>query len=249
MDNKQLYELSDLWERELFRTKPDCIERIGLYPIVHDDGEGHINGNIEVSLVTEEAYSSFDLLKVSKEYTDAKSCEEAQEGMTLCLSDYLKRFLCDEKKEQIWQYVSSGNIQWHKHKKYSLPFSSYIEDYYGIYDAIRMCEVALLLTKPGCIKQIELIPYFEDLGYDDDSDFATLLINLDVRLEKEEEYNQFTWTGTADGYSEEKSKEEAEDSLALELKIIIDGILSDEEIENFWEEIPWDKGWKKIIKV
>ena len=111
-----------------------------------------------------------------------------------------------------------------------------------------MCEVALLLTKPGCIKQIELIPYFEDLGYDDDSDFATLLINLDVRLEKEEEYNQFTWTGTADGYREEKSKEEAEDSLALELKIIIDGILSDEEIENFWKEIPWDKGWMKKIK-
>ena len=56
MDNKQLYELSDLWERELFRTKPDCIERIGLYPIVHDDGEGHINGNIEVSLVTEKGF-------------------------------------------------------------------------------------------------------------------------------------------------------------------------------------------------
>ena len=97
------------------------------------------------------------------------------------------------------------------------------------------------------IKQIELIPYFEDLGCDEDADSATLLINLDVRLEKEEEYNQFTWTGTADGYSEEKSKEEAEDSLALELRIIIDGILSDEEIENFWEEIPWDKGWKKKI--
>jgi hypothetical protein len=112
-----------------------------------------------------------------------------------------------------------------------------------------MCEVALLLTKPDCIKQIELIPYFEDLGCDEDADSATLLINLDVRLEKEEEYNQFTWTGTADGYSEEKSKEEAEDSLALDLRIIIDGILSDEEIENFWEEIPWDKGWKKIIKV
>lgn len=247
MDNKRLYELSDLWERELFRTKPNVIERIGLYPMIHNDGEGHINGNIEVSLVTEKAYGSFDLLKVSKEYTDAQSCEEAQEGMTLCLSEYLEEFLCDEEIEQIWQYVNSGNIQWHKHKKYSLPFSSYIEDYYGLYDAIRMCEVALFLTKPDCVKKVDLIPYFEDLGYDDDSDSATLLINLDVRLENEEEYNQFTWTGTADGYSEEISKEEAEDNLALELKIIIDGILSDEEIENFWEEIPWDKGWKKKI--
>ena len=62
MDNKQLYELSDLWEKELFHTKPDGIESIGLYPIVHNDGEGHIIGYIEVSLVTEDAYGSFDLI-------------------------------------------------------------------------------------------------------------------------------------------------------------------------------------------
>ena len=245
MDKSRLYELGDMWERELFRTKPKNIEDIGLYPIVHNDGEGHINGYIEISLITEEAFASFDLLTVSKEYTDAQSCEESQKGMVHCLSDYLEKFLCDEEMEWIWQQVNSGDIKWHKYKKYSLPFSSYKEDHYGLYDAIRMCEVAIFLTRPICVKRVKLIPYFDDLGFDDDSDSATLLISLDVKIEKEEEYNQFTWTGTADGYGEERSKEEAEDYLALELKDIIDGILSDEEIQNFWEDVPWDKKWKK----
>ena len=247
MDNKQLYELSDLWERELFRTKPDGIERIELYPIVHNDGECHVFGYIEVSIEKHEAYGHFNLIDVSKEYTDAKSCEEARKGMVLCLSDYMEKFLCEEEIERIWHYINSEDIEWHRHMKYPLTFSSYIEDHYGLYDVIKICEIALFLNKPDCVKHVKLIPYYDDLGCDDDSDSATLQISLDVRLEKEEEYNQFTWTATVDGYGEEKSKEEAEDSLALELRIIIDGILSDEEIENFWEEIPWDYGWKKKI--
>lgn len=44
MDESRLYELSDLWEKELFHTKPDGIESIGLYPIVHNDGEGAMIG-------------------------------------------------------------------------------------------------------------------------------------------------------------------------------------------------------------
>ena len=119
-------------------------------------------------------------------------------------------------------------------------------DNYGLYNSIKRCEEHLLSTKPDCIKSIKLIPYYEDLGYTNNLDLATLLISLDVRLEKESEYNQFTWTGTADGYGKDRSKKEAEDRLVLELKEIIDGIMKDEEIDMFWDEILWDENWKPL---
>jgi hypothetical protein len=65
-------------------------------------------------------------------------------------------------------------------------------DNYGLYNSIKRCEEHLLSTKPDCIKSIKLIPYYEDLGYGDNPDLVTLLISLDVRLEKESEYTQFT---------------------------------------------------------
>jgi hypothetical protein len=27
---------------------------------------------------------------------------------------------------------------------------------------------------------------------------------------------------------------------------ILNGTLSDEEIQTFWEDVPWDRDWKKI---
>lgn len=122
----------------------------------------------------------------------------------------------------------------------------YMTDNYGLYDNIKRCEERLFSTKPECIKKIELIPYYEDLGYGDNPDLATLLLTLDVRLEKETEYNRFAWTGTADGYGKDKSRKEVEDTLVLELKEIIDGIMKDEEIDEFWEDVPWDRDWKPL---
>lgn len=44
MDKSRLYELSDLLEKELFLTKPDGIESIGIYHIVHNDDVGAMIG-------------------------------------------------------------------------------------------------------------------------------------------------------------------------------------------------------------
>ena len=39
--------------------------------------------------------------------------------------------------------------------------------------------------------------------------------------------------------------EKAEEELVCEMLYILDGTLSDEEIQTFWEDVPWDRDWKK----
>ena len=245
MNIDRLYEIAWLRRNEFYSTKPDYIVQADIFPIVHDDTDGHVSGCIEVSLNTGSAFASYNLLEISRDYTDDQGCEIAKEEVIAYLIGYYKTF-CEDEVKRIWQFVESGKLKWHQFTRYTLPCSSYLEDVYGLYDIIKMCEVAIFLTKPDGIKKVKLIPYFDDLGYDEDDTSATLLIGVDVRIEKEEEYTQFVWTGTADGYSESRSKEETEEYLVGELLDILEGTLSDEEIQNFWVEVPWDKNWKKI---
>ena len=253
MDIDRLYEIARVRRNEFYSTKPDYIEQADIYPIVHDDTDGHIYGWVDMSLNTGSAFTSYKLLEISKDYIDEQGCEKVKEEVIAYLVEYFENTFCEDEIKRIWQFVESGDLKWHQFTKYTLPYSSYKEDIYGLYDIIKMCEVAIFLAKPEEIKKVKLIPYFEDLGYykedDNDSDTsATLLISVDVRIEKEEEYTQFVWTGTADGYSKSRTKEEAEEYLVGELLDILEGTLSDEEIQNFWKEVPWDKDWKKIEK-
>ena len=52
MDINQLYEIARVRRNEFYSTKPDYIEQADIYPIVHNDTDGHISGCIEVSLNT-----------------------------------------------------------------------------------------------------------------------------------------------------------------------------------------------------
>ena len=251
MKINRLYEIARVRRNEFYSAKPDNIEKADIYPIVHNDTNGHIFGRIEVSLNTGSAFASYNLLEITRYYIDEQGCEKVKEEVIAYLTDYFEKTFCEDEIKHFWQYVDSGNLQWHQYTRYTIPYSSYIEDIYGLYDTIKMCELALLLTKPEEVENIKLIPYFEDLGYykedeNDNDTSATLLISVDVRIEKKEEYAQFVWTGTADGYSESRSREEAEEYLVGELLDILNGTLLDEEIQNFWEEVPWNKDWKKI---
>ena len=67
---------------------------------------------------------------------------------------------------------------------------------------------------------------------DDEDTSATLSIYIDARIEKEDEYTQLIWTGTADGYGENKNKETSEKELVCELIYILEGVLSNDEIQN-----------------
>ena len=246
MDTNKLYDISRVRRNEFYSTKPDYIEKADIYPIVHDNTMGVISGCIEVSLDTGNAYASYTLLEVTRDYTDEPSCKKGKEEVVTHLVDYYEKTFCAEEIKHIWQYIESEDFKWHQYTKYSLPYSSYIKDVYGIYDTIKMCEVAIFLTKPEVVKKVKLIPYFQDLGYDEDDDTsATLMICIDARIEKEDEYTQLIWTCTSDGYDENRSKEEAEKELVCEMLFILEGTLSDEEIQTFWEDIPWNRDWKK----
>ena len=251
MDIDRLYEIARVRRNEFYSTKPDFIEQADIYPIVHDDTDGHIYGRIEVSLNTGCAFASYNLLEITRDYIDEQGCEKVKEEVIAYLTDYFEKTFCEDEIKHIWQYVDSGNLKWHQYTRYTIPYSSYIEDIYGLYDTIKMCELALLLTKPEEVRKVKLIPYFEDLGCykedeDDEDTSATLSIYIDARIEKEDEYTQLIWTGTADGYGENKSKETSEKELVCELLYILEGVLSNDEIQNFWEEVPWNKDWKKI---
>ena len=52
MNMDRLYEIARVRRNEFYSTKPDFIEQADIYPIVHDDTDGHIYGRIEVSLNT-----------------------------------------------------------------------------------------------------------------------------------------------------------------------------------------------------
>lgn len=118
-------------------------------------------------------------------------------------------------------------------------------DNYGLYDTIKMCEVAIFLTKPTYIKKVKMIPYYEYIEPSEEYNFYTVLINIDVRIEKEDEYTQFTWTSTADGYNEGESKEKVEDLLVYEMNWLLEWDLENGEIESFWKDLPWETfEWK-----
>ena len=56
MDINQLYEIARVRRNEFYSTKPDYIEQSDIYPIVHDDTDGHVSGCIKVSLNTGSAF-------------------------------------------------------------------------------------------------------------------------------------------------------------------------------------------------
>lgn len=247
MDTNRLYDIARVRRDEFYSTKPDYIEEADINPIVQDNTLGNISGCIEVSLDTGNAYASYILLEISKDYTDELSCEKARKEVIAHLVDFYEKTFCVEEMERIWQYVGSETFKWHQYTRYSLPYSSYIKDVYGIYDTIKMCEVAIFLTKPEDVKKVKLIPYFQDLGYYEDDDTSnTLLICIDARIEKEDEYTQYLWVCTADDYDENRSKEEAEEELVCEMIDILDELLSDEVFQTFWENVSCDRSWKKI---
>ena len=248
MDNERLYEIARIRRNEFYSTKPDYIEEADIFPLVHDNTEGDILGWIEVFLNTGSAYASYNVVEISRDYTDEQSCKKAKEEVTAYLTDYFDKTFCEDEIKRIWQYVESGNLKWQQFTRYLLSDSSYKEDVFELYATIKLCEIAIYLKKPEEVKKVKLIPYFEDWGYYDDDTFATLSIFIDARIEKEDEYTQLVWTGTADGYNEEKSKEKAEEVLAFELYDNLKRILSDEEVQNFWEDVPWNRNWKKIEK-
>jgi hypothetical protein len=121
-------------------------------------------------------------------------------------------------------------------------------DNYGLYDTIKMCEIAIFLTKPDYIKKIKMIPYYEYIGPNEEFNFYSVLLNIDIKLEKEDEYTQFTWTSVSDYYYKEENKEEVEDTLVCELDDVLMWDLENGEIESFWENLPWNKfEWKPIL--
>lgn len=246
MEESYLYKVAEAYRNEFYNTRPYYIEEADIFPIVHNNPEGIISGWIEVSLNSGNAYASYNTVEISRKYADERSCEKAKNEVISYLVDYFEKVFCASEIRKIWQYVESGDLKWHPYTRYTLPYSSYIEDVHGIYDTIKMCEVAIFLTKPEEIKKIKLIPYFDDLGQDGEDATSILLISIDARVEKENEYHQFVWTSTADGYDKNKSKEEAEEELVEDLLDILNGVLSDDEILHFWDDVPWDKHWKPI---
>jgi hypothetical protein len=52
MNEDYLHEIARVRRNEFYSTKPDYIEQADIYPIVHNDTDGHISGCIEVSLNT-----------------------------------------------------------------------------------------------------------------------------------------------------------------------------------------------------
>lgn len=120
-------------------------------------------------------------------------------------------------------------------------------DNYGLFDTLYLWEVAVFLIRPDSIKKVKMIPYYEYIEPDEKYNFRTVLINIDVRLEKEGEYAQFTWTSTADGYREKKDKRNVEDTLVYELNEMLCKDIDRGEAETFWEHIPWDDlEWKPL---
>lgn len=248
MEESHLYKVAQVCRNEFYNTKPDYIEEADLFPIVHDNTEGIISGNIEVFLNTGSAYASYNVVEISRNYTDEQSCEKTKEEVISYLLNYFEKIFCAAEIKSIWKYVESGDLKWHPYTKYTIPCSSYKKDIYGLYDTIKMYEIAISLIKPKDIKKVKLIPYFIDLGQDNDDDTTTLLINIDVNIEKKNKCTQFTWSSTADGYDTEKSKEKAEDSLIYEMGWLLRWDLEHGEIESFWEDLPWNKfDWKPIL--
>ena len=120
-------------------------------------------------------------------------------------------------------------------------------DNYGLYDTLKLWEVAIFLTKPKYIKKVKMIPYYEYIEPCEEYNFYTVLISIDVRLEKENECVQFTWISTADGYDIGESKEKTEDTLVYEMNWLLEFGMYNGELESFWEDLPWETlEWKSL---
>ena len=123
-----------------------------------------------------------------------------------------------------------------------------MKNLYELYDSVKELEKRLMDTKPDSIKSVKAILYFEDLEEDffedDELEFQTILINLDIRLEKENEYCQFCLAGDADGYGEAdgKNKDECERALIISMKSIVNDLI--DEADDFWTYSYEDKEWK-----
>ena len=242
-NDKYLYEIAKARSIEFCRAKPNYIKEASIYPIIHDNTEdSRVAGWIEVSLDRGDAFASYNLIEISSDYNDEKSCEDANNDVCSRLIEYVENELSRDEINSIWQYVDSGNLKWHEYVKYSLEDRICKEDRYGLYDAIRKFEEGLCRTKPDCIKEVKLLAYFTDLGINEDSNLGTLLINIDAVLEKENEYHRFIWTSTSDGYGEDNRKEEIENSLMGEMK----DILEHDNPDDFWEESSWNECWEPM---
>ena len=121
-------------------------------------------------------------------------------------------------------------------------------DNYGLYNTIKVCEEAIFLTKPDYIKKVKIIPYYEYIDPNEEFNFYSVLLNIDVKLEKEDEYTQFVWTSVSDCYYKGESKEKVEDTLVSEMNWALKWDLKNGEIESFWEDLPWNTfEWKPFI--
>ena len=116
MDIHRLYKLINIWEVALTVTKPEYIKRLWLKPIIYNDikscGEGKIWGSLELTVEKKDLKEEFVIFNAYKEYKTVEESEEAQEGMILCLIDYLEVFLSDEKIQSIWEEINDSALDW-----------------------------------------------------------------------------------------------------------------------------------------
>lgn len=116
---------------------------------------------------------------------------------------------------------------------------------YSLIESIKQCERRIFHNKPDCIKNIRIIAYFKENGFDKKENWYVLLSNVDVIIEKEAAYHRVAWISNADYYNEDRSKEKAKRILIYELTDIIKFIL-EWEVDDFWIDTIWDTDWETL---
>ena len=113
-------------------------------------------------------------------------------------------------------------------------------DNYGIEKTFKIWELILMIDKPANVKKVKMFYRIEDIEKDSLL-VAILCVGVDTVNKS------FTLETFADAeLYDDKSKEEAKDSIQFHLSEALERNLESKDYEGFWDLVDFEKGdWKK----